>query len=93
MYQVFPTKSFLKSVKRISYGVGGNKIIEDLNVCIDHLIKQGNLPRKYIEHNLYGEYLGYKECHIRGDCLLVYKVDHAAREIDLVELGSHSYLF
>ncbi len=59
MYQVFPTKSFLKSVKRISYGVGGNKIIEEIEVCVNQLAAHGNLPKKYVEHNLHGEYLGY----------------------------------
>ncbi len=33
------------------------------------------LPPKNIDHNLSGNYSGYRECHIAPDWLLIYKQD------------------
>lgn len=93
MYILFETKKFCKSLKRISNSNGGNKIIEDLKKCVG-ILRTGNiLDSNYKDHALKGEFMGYRECHIRGDILLVYTIEKDKMILILVEIGSHSYLF
>jgi mRNA interferase YafQ len=56
------------------------------------LINDEDLPEKYRDHSLMGDWSGYRECHIKPDLLLIYKKgdDHILR---LARLGSHSDLF
>ena len=56
----------------------------------------GPLPAQWKDHPLKGEWAGYRECHVGGDFLLIYKVDdHAGKSgtIVLVRAGTHSDLF
>ncbi|MCK5854865.1 MAG: type II toxin-antitoxin system YafQ family toxin [Sulfurovaceae bacterium] len=55
------------------------------------LLNDEELPIKYKDHLLKGNLKEYRECHIKPDLLLVYKID---REIlELIDIGSHNYLF
>jgi mRNA interferase YafQ len=93
MYTIYRTKKFVKSLKRIKSGVGGLKIIKEVERAVEILSEGKNLPANYNNHELKDEYLGYSECHIRGDLLLLYKVDKNKLILVLVEIGSHSYFF
>lgn len=55
------------------------------------LIKNQSLPAKYRDHKLKGEYVGYRECHIEPDWLLIYK--KTTTHLILARTGSHSDLF
>lgn len=55
------------------------------------LINQIPLPEKYRDHELKGNWQGFRECHIKPDLLLIYELGE--RDIQLVRLGSHSELF
>ena len=56
------------------------------------LIHNQPLPEKYRDHALIGDWIGYRECHLKPDLLLIYKtVD--ADILRLARLGSHSELF
>ena len=58
------------------------------------LLRTGNpLPAKHRDHALQGEWLGYRECHIAGDWLLVYEKDGANLILTLMRTGTHSDLF
>ena len=50
------------------------------------------LPPANRDHPLTGNWSGYRECHIPGDPLLVYRKPDDAR-LQLVRLGWHSELF
>ena len=93
MYTLFETKKFCKSLRRISNLSGGKKIVEEIKTCLSILQTGKGLPVNYKDHSLKGDYQGFKECHIRGDILLVYKIVQDKMVIVLVEVGSHSYLF
>lgn len=56
------------------------------------LLNDEILPEKYRDHQLTGDWAGYRECHIKPDLLLIYKQadDNTLR---LARLGSHSELF
>ena len=65
----------------------------ELFKVIDLLANQETLPEKYKDHNLTGNYVGFKECHINPDWLLIYKVEEDKLILNLVRTGSHSDLF
>lgn len=93
MYRIIYTKGFSKSLKKISSGVGGKKIVQELEVFLDILVSGKKISESYRDHQLQGELKEYKECHIRGDVLVVYKKEERFLIITLVDIGSHSYLF
>ena len=62
-----------------------------LQQVIDTLRIPAPLPQKNRDHNLGGNYLGYKECHIEPDWLLIYK--QTDDELRLDRTGTHSDLF
>ena len=55
------------------------------------LINEKPLEAKHKNHKLKGDFVGYWECHIEPDWLLIYK--KTATEIFLVKTGTHSDLF
>ena len=56
------------------------------------LLNDEALPDKYRDHSLTGDWLGYRECHIKPDLLLIYKQSDE-NTLRLARLGSHSELF
>ena len=62
-----------------------------LKTVLDVLLNEEKLDRKYHDHELSGNYVGYRECHIESDWLLIYKI--ADGELMLQRTGSHSDLF
>ena len=58
------------------------------------ILKRGEkLEEKYCNHKLHGIWLGYCECHVRPDILLIYEIDKQNKRIYIDRLGSHSDLF
>ena len=49
------------------------------------------IPKKYKDHALTGNYKGFRDCHIKPDLVLIYRVQSDI--VDLVRLGSHSEVF
>jgi len=49
------------------------------------------LPPKNRDHNLSGNYSGFKECHIEPDWLLIYRITEI--ELILIRTGTHADLF
>ncbi len=67
------------------------KDMEKLKEIIEFLVQEKPLPQKNRNHKLKGDYIGYWECHIEPDWLLVYKKTET--EIVFARTGSHSDLF
>lgn len=65
--------------------------IELLEQVIDTLRVPDALPPKNLDHNLSGNYAGYRECHIGPDWLLIYR--YADNELQLLRTGTHADLF
>lgn len=63
-----------------------------LDEIVTLLATNSQIPRKYKNHQLSGNYDKHFELHIQPDYLLIYKVKDM-RELYLVRLGSHSELF
>lgn len=67
--------------------------IQKLKDVIELLRTCEPLPEKYKDHALKGDYVGYRECHIEPDWLLVYKIEHNVLTLILLRTGTHSDLF
>lgn len=81
------TKQFKKAVKKIRKR---NKDIKKLAVIIKKIAAQ-NLTPLDKDHPLKGDWVGYRECHIEPNWLLVYRIDKST--LILVDTGSHSDIF
>jgi len=53
------------------------------------------LGPEWLDHPLSGNWAGYRECHIGGDFLLVYKLDDSGKYglIVFIRAGTHADLF
>lgn len=67
------------------------KDIEKLKKILKNLIEEKPLPPKNRNHKLKGEYVGYWECHVEPDWLLVYKKTDT--HIFFARTGTHADLF
>jgi mRNA interferase YafQ len=65
----------------------------DLDEIIKLLSEEKPLPVKHKDHALKGNFEGYRECHIRSNWLLIYKIDKQILTLVLVRTGTHSDLF
>ncbi len=54
-------------------------------------LKRYALPEKNKDHNLTGNYVSCRECHIQSDWLLIYQLFD--NDIILIRTGTHSDLF
>ena len=67
--------------------------ISELDDCIRLLASGKEIPTNYHDHALIGNWLGHRECHLRGDWLMIYRLEDNALVLVLVRTGSHSDLF
>ncbi|MBP3763337.1 MAG: type II toxin-antitoxin system YafQ family toxin [Bacteroidales bacterium] len=90
MYGIDYSTTFKKSYKRcIKRGLP----IEELNHVIKVLASGEPLDPKYKDHALTGNFTSYRECHIRPDWLLVYRINQLVELLYLQNTGTHSDIF
>lgn len=62
--------------------------------AIMSMVLSGNpLSAQYSDHALAGDMFGFRELHLGGDYLLVYRVDEAKHLVVFADLGTHAELF
>ena len=59
---------------------------------LDALVTDQPLDARYRDHDLSGDWAGYRECHVKPDLLLIYRKSDGDI-LGLARLGSHSELF
>lgn len=64
-----------------------------IEAVIDTLLAEIPLAEKHRDHELKGDYAGFRECHIQPDWLLVYKIDKGRLILTAARTGTHSDLF
>ena len=70
------------------------RYLRDLKLARKRGMLEGEpLPEKNHDHQLHGDYEGYRECHITSDWLLIYIKDTEIKIISLSRTGTHSDLF
>ena len=59
------------------------------------MMNDGPLPAEWRDHKLTGEWQGFRECHVKGDLLLVYQIRQKPDYEVIVcsRAGTHSELF
>ncbi|MCH9740981.1 MAG: type II toxin-antitoxin system YafQ family toxin [Epsilonproteobacteria bacterium] len=55
------------------------------------LLNGEELETKYKDHQLKGNLKEFRECHVKPDLLLMYRINDDV--LELVDIGSHSELF
>ena len=65
----------------------------ELKLVLDTLLAEKTLDKKYRDHALSGNYKNYRECHIKPDLLLIYKIEKTELVLYAVHIGSYSDLF
>ena len=87
-YKVELANSFKKDYKKIKK--------QGKDAAVDALIKRiedgKTLEPHHRDHALGGQYLGYRECHIEPDLLLIYRIFKDTLVLVCVRVGSHSEL-
>lgn len=66
--------------------------MEELEIVLQTLLEERPLEEKHRDHALSENYIGFRECHIRPDWLLIYTVDHGNLILTAARTGSHSDL-
>ena len=87
-YRLFKTNQFKRSYKKL-------KLTDDEDLAyigiVYHLLNGLALDKKYKDHQLKNNLKDFRECHIKPDLLLIYKIDEDV--LKLTDIGSHSQLF
>ncbi len=68
----------------------------DINLLDDIIRKLASgeqLPEKYKDHALTGNWIGHRECHIHPNWLLIYRIESDLLILTLARTGTHSDLF
>jgi len=77
----------LKRKRRGSFSKEVDLLLEE---ALSLLVDDRKPPHRYHDQELSGEWVGYRDCHIAPDLLLIYR--KAPDVLELVRLGSHSEL-
>jgi mRNA interferase YafQ len=88
------TKSFLKDWVRLSRS-GRYDINRLKKVMLLLIANDAPLGPEWLDHPLGGDMAGYRECHVGGDFLLMYKLDDSGKHglVVFVRTGTHAKLF
>ena len=86
------SSNFKRDYKREAKGQHRNTLDDNLSPVLAALANDQQLEPRYRDHDLSGDWAGYRECHVKPDLLLIYRKsgDDLLR---LARLGSHSELF
>lgn len=86
------SSAFRRDYKRESKGPFRMTLDADLATVLTALANEMPLAPKHRDHELTGDWGGYRECHIKPDLLLIYRKTDTDI-LRLARLGSHSELF
>lgn len=89
MYSLDYTGKFKKDLKLCQKRGYDMNLIREVIVFME---EHGQAPEENKPHKLQGKLLGYWECHIEPDWLLIYDIQDSIRLITLARTGTHSDL-
>ena len=90
MLNVYYSNRFKKDYKLM---MKRNVNSKEFEFVVNELINERPLDEKYRDHNLEGNWKGFRECHINPDWLLIYQIDNNDLILTLARTGPHSDLF
>ncbi|WP_039907587.1 type II toxin-antitoxin system YafQ family toxin [Candidatus Regiella insecticola] len=92
MRRVERSAAFKRDYKREARGRYRAILDHDLMPILMALANDKPLEPRSRDHDLSGDWAGYRECHIKPDLLLIYR-KQGADTLRLARIGSHSELF
>ena len=84
--------AFKRDYKREFKGLYRATLDDALEPVLKALANDQPLDTRYRDHDLSGDWAGYRECHVKPDLLLIYRRS-GYDTLRLARLGSHSELF
>ena len=85
--------AFKRDYKRVKATPHHSKDVDTLvSSVVTLLLIDQALPENNRDHPLSGDWVGYRECHVKPDLLLIYRKPDA-NTLRLARLGSHSEVF
>ena len=90
MLDLVTTTQFRKDLRKLRKRGADMQKLDDV---LQMLCVEKQLPERYRDHALVGDYIGFRECHIMPDWLLVYAIDKGKLILTTSRTGSHSDLF
>ena len=90
MLDLVTTTQFRKDLKRLRKR-GAD--LRRLDAVLQLLLAEQALPKKHRDHALTGDCIGFRECHVMPDWLLIYAVDRGRLILTASRTGSHADLF
>ena len=90
MLDLVITNQFKKDLKRIRKRGYNLTLLDDILKTLQNEVP---LDDKYRDHALVGDYIGFRECHIQPDWLLIYAIDQGQLILTASRTGTHSDLF
>ena len=90
-YRTDRTKTFEKAWVRINKT--GRYDMNAVYQAMNHVASRLPIPAEYLDHELSHDWAGYRELHVGGDFLLIYKIDTIKDTIIFTALGTHAELF
>ena len=69
-----------------------NRLKEAMSILA---FNDGPMPPEWKDHQINGKFNDYRECHVKGDLLLIYRIkeDSKVEVLVLMRAGTHSELF
>jgi len=81
-------KTFVKDLRKVKMS---DEQYQKYISYIAKLQEGGELPKEAYNHPLVGNWKDFREFHLSGDLILVYKIDK--EYLTLVRIGSHAKIF
>jgi mRNA interferase YafQ len=85
------TGQFKRDYKRKAKGQHRLVLDDALLAVLKLLIADKLAPAKYRDHSLSGDWADHRDCHIKPDLVLIYRLPDSDT-LQLVRMGSHSEL-
>jgi mRNA interferase YafQ len=89
MYKLEYSTQFKKDFKKI-VKLAIPDVVEVGHV-ISTLQQRQILAEKYVDHGLTGNWSNYRDCHVKPDLVLIYKIENDI--LKLARVGTHNALF
>ena len=87
-YKLVPSSSFKRDMKSLSEDER-----QETREVIQILARGEELDEKYHDHQLKGKLKSFRDCHIRPDLVLIYRISGDVLELYLYRIGNHSKLY
>ena len=84
------TTLFKKDLRRMAKRGANMDLLDNV---VTKLLYGETLPAKYKDHPLTGDWVGYRDCHIEPDWVLIYRIEEDQLILLTTRTGTHSDLF